>query len=107
MKEIRSKAYLGGANVLLEFEAGFDADQALNDVREKSDIAKAELPDNADEPRVEEVNLSLFPIIIVTLGGEVPGTLLKSAATCRKRSRAFHQFLKQELVVTVMNRLKL
>ena len=67
VKEIRSKAYLGGANVLLEFEAGFDADQALNDVREKSDIAKAELPDNADEPRVEEVNLSLFPIIIVTL----------------------------------------
>ena len=78
IKEIRSSAYLGGANVLLEFEAGFDADKALNDVREKADIAKAELPEDAEEPRVEEVNLSLFPIIIVTLGGEVPErTLLK------------------------------
>ena len=78
IKEIRSSAYQGGANVLLEFEAGFNADLALADVREKVDIAKAELPESADEPTVNEVNLSLFPIIIVTLGGEVPErTLLK------------------------------
>ena len=72
VKEIRSSAFQGGANVLMEFEAGFNADLALADVREKVDIAKADLPVDADEPRVEEVNLSLFPIIIVTLGGEVP-----------------------------------
>ena len=72
VKEIRSSAFQGGANVLMEFEAGFNADLALADVREKVDIAKADLPDDVDEPRVEEVNLSLFPIIIVTLGGEVP-----------------------------------
>ncbi len=78
VKEMRSSAFQGGANVLLEFEAGFDADEALNDVRERADIAKADLPDDAKEPVVEEVNLSLFPIIIVTLGGEVPErTLLK------------------------------
>ncbi|CAN0498112.1 unnamed protein product, partial [Laminaria digitata] len=59
-------------SVLLEFDAGFNADLALADVREKVDTAKAELPDTADEPSVNEVNLSLFPIIIVTLGGEVP-----------------------------------
>ena len=72
IKEIRSSAFQGGANVLIEFDAGFDADQALADVREKVDIAKANLPDTADEPSVNEVNFSLFPIIIVTLGGEVP-----------------------------------
>ena len=72
IKEIRSSAFQGGANVLLEFEAGFDADRALADVREKVDIAKANLPDTADEPSVNEVNFSLFPIIIVALGGEVP-----------------------------------
>jgi multidrug efflux pump len=72
VKEVRSSAFQGGANVLMEFEAGFNADLALADVREKVDIAKADLPVDADEPRVEEVNLSLFPIIIVTLGGEVP-----------------------------------
>lgn len=72
IKEIRSSAFQGGANVLIEFEAGFNADLALADVREKVDIAKAALPDTADEPSVNEVNLSKFPILIVTLGGEVP-----------------------------------
>ena len=98
VKEIRSKAYLGGANVLLEFEAGFDADQALNDVREKSDIAKAELPDNADEPRVEEVNLSLFPIIIVTLGGEVPErTLLKISRNLQEKIEGVSSILEARI----------
>src|SRR3546814_13342973 len=50
---------LGGANVVLEFDAGFDADQALLDVREKVDLAKAELPEDAEEPTVHEINLSL------------------------------------------------
>ena len=72
IKEIRSSAYQGGANVLLEFDAGFDADKALADVREQVVIAKAELPGDTDEPVVNEINLSMFPIIVVTLGGQVP-----------------------------------
>jgi multidrug efflux pump len=72
MKELRSTAYESGANVTLEFEAGFDADKAMDDVREKVDIAKAELPAETDEPTVNEVNLSLFPVLVVSLSGEVP-----------------------------------
>lgn len=80
VKEMRSTAYEGGANVLLEFEAGFDADSALNDVRERVDLAKPELPEDTDEPSVHEVNLSLFPVLVVTLSGDVPErTLLKIA----------------------------
>ncbi len=54
LQEIRSTAFLGGANVVLEFEAGFDSDLALTDVREKVDLAKPELPEDADEPTVHE-----------------------------------------------------
>ena len=72
IKEIRSTSYQGGGNVLMEFEAGFDVDRALDDVREKVDLAKPELPDDADEPTVNGVNLSLFPILVVTLSGYVP-----------------------------------
>ena len=39
IKEMRSTGYEGGANVLLEFEAGFDADTALQDVGEQVDVA--------------------------------------------------------------------
>ena len=86
VKEMRSTAYQGGANVLLEFDAGFDADTALDDVREKVDIAKPELPDDSDEPTVNEVNLSLFPVLIVTLSGDVPErTLMRIARKTRDR----------------------
>ncbi|NKB48508.1 MAG: AcrB/AcrD/AcrF family protein [Alphaproteobacteria bacterium] len=80
IKEIRSTAYQGGGNVLMEFEAGFNVDRALDDVREKVDFVKPDLPDDADEPVVSEVNLSLFPIFVVTLSGNVPERTLMRLA---------------------------
>ena len=78
LKQLSAAAYQGGAYLLLEFDAGFDADQALADVREQVDKAKPELPEDTDEPSVVEVNLSEFPIIVVTLGGALPErTLLR------------------------------
>jgi len=80
VKEMRSTGYEGGGNVTLEFEAGFNADKALDDVREKVDLAKSELPDETEDPTVHEVNFSLFPVINVTLAGNVPErTLVKLA----------------------------
>ena len=72
VKEMRSTAYEGGGYVLLEFEAGFNSDAALADVRAKVDQAKHDLPKDADEPSVQEVNLSLYPVLVVTLAGDVP-----------------------------------
>ncbi len=71
VKEMRSAAYEGGANVVLEFEAGFESEQAKRDVQEKVDIAKGELPTETDEPTVNEINISLFPIVVVTLAGDI------------------------------------
>ncbi len=86
IKEIRSDAFHGGGYVLLEFEAGFDADKAVADVREKVDSAKADLPDEAEEPRVIEINLSLLPVLVVTLGGEIPErALLRLARDLKDR----------------------
>ncbi len=80
VKEVRSTAYSGGGNVLLEFDAGFDADQAMVDIREKVDRAKGDLPNEADEPTVNEVNISTFPIISISLSGEVPNRTLQDLA---------------------------
>ena len=76
IKEMRSTGYEGGANVLLEFEAGFDADTALEDVREKVDLAKSSLPASSEDPEVHEVNFSLFPVLVVILAGDVPERVL-------------------------------
>lgn len=80
VKEMRSTAFEGGGYVLLEFEAGFDSKSALADVRAKVDEAKRDLPRDADEPVVQEVNLSLYPVLVVALAGELPErTLLRIA----------------------------
>lgn len=86
VQEISSAAYQGGAYVLLEFDAGFDADQALLDVREQVDKVKPDLPADTDDPNVVEVNLSEFPVLVISLGGDVPErTLLKIARDLEDR----------------------
>ena len=80
VKQMSSYASEGMGAVTLEFEAGTDIDEALADVREKVDLAEAELPDDSEEPVVNEVNLALFPVLVVTLSGEAPErTLLELA----------------------------
>lgn len=80
LREMKATGSQGFASVTLEFDAGFDADQAVQDVREKVDIAKAELPPGSEEPRVTEVNISLFPVLTVILSGELPERALLSIA---------------------------
>ncbi len=58
--------------VIVEFEASFDDDQALLDVREKVDLAKREFPEEAREPIISELNASLFPILVVNMFGTAP-----------------------------------
>ena len=96
--EIRSNAYQGGASIILEFDAGFDPETALSDVRARVDIAKNELPADADEPRVQEINLSLFPILVVTISGPVPErSLIKLARRLKDRIENISSVLKAEI----------
>ncbi|HBF60404.1 MAG TPA: MFS transporter [Methyloceanibacter sp.] len=86
IKEMRSVAAEGYGSVTLEFDAGFDSNKALEDVREKVDIARAELPLETDEPRVNEVNIALFPVITIGLSGNVPErTLVRIARDLRDK----------------------
>lgn len=80
IKETRATAGEGYASLTLEFDAGFDADRALREVREKVDIARAELPPDTDEPRVREINIALFPVMTVGLAGPVPERALLAMA---------------------------
>ena len=115
VKEMRATGYQGGANVLLEFEAGFDADTAIADVREKVDLAKPELPEDSDEPTVHEINLALFPVLVVTLSGDLPErTLLRLARNLQDKVEGVSSVLdaqiagdREELVELVVNPLVL
>ncbi len=98
VKEMRASGYEGGANVTLEFDAGFDADKALTDVREKVDLAKPELPGDTDEPEVHEVNFSLFPVVVVTLSGPVPErALLRLGRDLREEIEGMAEILQVQI----------
>ena len=72
LETIDASAGEGYASVTMEFEPGFDSDAALADVREAVDSARADLPEDATEPSVNEVNTALFPILTVIASGPVP-----------------------------------
>lgn len=80
LKEMRATASEGHASVILEFEAGFDPDRAIDDVRNKVDTAKADLPQETDEPSVNEINIALFPVLVVNLYGNVSERVLVTLA---------------------------
>src|SRR4029078_9413452 len=86
VKEMRSTAFEGGGFVLLEFEAGFDSKSALADVRAKVAQAKRDLPKDADEPNVQEVNLSLYPVLVVALSGQVRERTMLQIARAAKNA---------------------
>ena len=78
LKQITSNGAEGHASVQLEFEPGFDADEALDKVRESVDRAKSDLPDDASDPVVTEINTALFPILTAILSGPVPERTLNT-----------------------------
>lgn len=71
IKKMTGIASEGHASVMLEFDAGFDADKALQDVRVKVDAARSKLPGEAEEPTVNEINVALFPVLSIGLAGPV------------------------------------
>ncbi|MDO8422805.1 MAG: efflux RND transporter permease subunit, partial [Parvibaculum sp.] len=99
LEDITAIASQGHAGILLEFDVNFDKDAALQDVREKVDLARAKLPSDTEEPTVREFNTALFPVLIVTLSGDVPErTLYEAARRLKDEVEAVPTVLQAELV---------
>ena len=72
LDKMTSASTEGYSSVTLEFDAGENIDLILDDVRESVDEAKPDLPEESDEPKIYEINISMFPILTVALYGPVP-----------------------------------
>ena len=80
IKKLTSKASEGYASIVAEFEPDIEVDEALRKVREKVDQARQDLPDDLDDPLVEEINFENIPIMIVSILGEQSLVRLKKIA---------------------------
>lgn len=67
--ELASTSSEGVSIVRIEFSPEIDLDQAFQRVRDKVDLAKPDLPEEAEEPVLTEINVSEFPILVLTLTG--------------------------------------
>ncbi len=99
LKRITAIASEGHAGIVLEFQVDFEKDAALADVRAQVDLARAELPADAEEPTVTETNFSLVPTISVALSGNVPErTLYQSARRLKDAIQVIPSVLEANLV---------
>jgi len=80
LQSMNSDATEGFASIQLEFSAGGDTAEALDKVREAADRAQNDLPSDAHEITITEINTALFPIITATLSGPVPERTLNNLA---------------------------
>lgn len=80
IKKMTSTSMEGYTNIMVEFETDMDIDEAVRKVREKVDQARPDLPDDIEEPFVQEINFENIPIMLVSIVGEQSLVRLKKIA---------------------------
>ena len=72
LKHIESSSLENVSQVMLEFNMSVDVDTAAQDVREKLDPVLSKLPEDAERPVIQKINLNAKPIANIFLSGDAP-----------------------------------
>ncbi len=72
LKHIEASSLENVNQVALEFNTGVNVDIAAQDVREKLDVVLDKLPEDADRPVIQKVNINARPIANIFLSGDAP-----------------------------------
>ena len=67
LKHITSESKENISLITLEFEFGEDIDVLTNDVRDKLDMVKSELPDEAENPIIFKFSSDMIPIVLLSV----------------------------------------
>jgi multidrug efflux pump len=80
VEEITSSSAEGMSLISVEFEPDVLSEVALQRVRDRVDLAKGDLPTDAEEPVIKEINFAELPIMLINISGEVSPVQLKEVA---------------------------
>ncbi|MBP8801129.1 MAG: efflux RND transporter permease subunit [Kiritimatiellae bacterium] len=72
LKHVFSSCQENISLVVLQFEMGVDVNVAADDVREKLDAVLPDLPETADRPIIEKVDINAVPVASMFLTGDIP-----------------------------------
>ncbi len=67
LKHITSDSRENTSVITLEFEYGYDIDVLTNDVRDKLDMVKSQLPDEAENPIIFKFSTDMIPICLLSV----------------------------------------
>lgn len=80
IENISSTSVKGASNLVLEFNYGVDIDDKIQEVNQKINRIRGQLPDNANDPTVIKMDPNAQPIMKLTLTGEQDINQLKKIA---------------------------
>jgi len=79
IRVIRSQSSEGRSYVVAELEPGEDTQKLAQDIRSEIAKIRGKLPDDIEEPIIKELKAS-FPLINVSIAGDVPKEILRNYA---------------------------
>ncbi|HJT74574.1 MAG TPA: efflux RND transporter permease subunit, partial [Chitinophaga sp.] len=100
VKSIKSTSMQDYSAITIEFDASENMETARQEVREKVDDAKKDLPNNLDqEPQIIKIDVSQIPIMNVNLSGDFDlQSLKKYADEMQDRIEALNEITRVDIV---------
>ncbi|MEN9355364.1 MAG: hypothetical protein RL318_2689, partial [Fibrobacterota bacterium] len=80
VKKVTSQSMESVSAIQVEFNTNVDVETALRRVRDKVDQAQGDLPTDAEQPMVQELNFSNVPVFIVSLTADYDVERLETVA---------------------------
>lgn len=80
LKNMTSTSSEGSSVIQLEFNYGTNMDVAVNDIRDKLDMVKGQLPDNCNSPSIFQFSSDSMPIMTLAINGNRTEEELKRIA---------------------------
>lgn len=80
LKELTSRTAEGVSIIMMQLEWGTDLDAISADIRDKLNQAEVSLPRDAQKPFLLKFDVSMMPVVNITLAGDIPETELRDIA---------------------------
>ncbi len=76
VKKITSTSGDNVSSIVVEFYASADLDKSIQDLRDELENAKKDLPNEAEDPNIVQVDLTREPVINATISADLPKEIL-------------------------------
>ncbi len=76
VKKITSNSGDSASAIVVEFLASADMDQSMADLRDEVERAKVDLPEDAEDPSITQIDLTREPVITATISAALPTEIL-------------------------------